>query len=254
MILPRFVSAAWVSTLFLMALWVVDGTATATTTTTTTGTSVSAASATALPSSSNPAFVDNPNNKTNDKSDDKATSATRRKENLLVLSKPFLGNVTTVLQQVSRQTTAALQQAVQRVDYQQCGRQVQNATKLIFHTSRTLVQHGSAVMSMSMTKYWQEWRQAWRRQRPPPTLSPREAAMASRYRIVSGLVGLLLVLFVTGPAWLHWWTDDCLKQRIASCGSVVAGSVSLGFGLGRECGSVLFHIVHDRRQRQVPQK
>ena len=189
----------------------------------------------------------------NNKPDDKAASASRRKEKLLVLSKPILGNVTTVLQQVSRQTTASLQQAVQRVDYQQCGRQVQNATKLIFQTSRALVQQGSVAMSKSMTNYWQKWRQA-RRRRRPTTLSPHQAAMASRYRVVSGLAGLLLVLFITGPACLHWWTDDCLKQRIASCGSVAAGSVSLGFGLGREFGSVLFHIVHDRRQRQAPQK
>jgi len=66
-----------------------------------------------------------------------------------------------------------------------------------------------------------------------------------------GCIGLLLSLLITGPLppGLKWWTDTCLKENKSSCGSVLAASVSLGYGLGQELALVFYYfiIIHRRR-------
>jgi len=76
---------------------------------------------------------------------------------------------------------------------------------------------------------------------------------ARYYRVGGGCIGLLLSLLLTGPLppGLKWWTDTCLKENKASCGSVLAASVSIGYGLGQELALVFYFFILIRRRRSA---
>lgn len=150
-------------------------------------------------------------------------------------SLPFLSKIRSS-QAIAGNVTSCLISTLQAVNYKNYARKsllfLQQKAPFVLQETQNIAKNGKNVVSITIKEYLSQRRSS----------SP----FLAKCRVIGGLLGIIFSLTLTGPFCLRWWTDVCLKENVTSCGSILTGSLSLGWGLGREFGLLFYYFMSSR--------